>query len=133
MEQPLDTVAVPDYLSIWQNLDIEEGELTYFREPKNSPQGNETDKNIEDAVKQVQQCPISEETPKPIQEEPARQQHSSWEIIGDLDSTNIIDGPRERRPSRKQAYYAELAKLDETPGFYAAFIVSTYTRIECLH
>ena len=64
MKQPLYTIAVPNHLSIQQNLNIEEGELTCLREFKDSPQSDETGRDIKDIVEQVQQYLTLAETPE---------------------------------------------------------------------
>jgi len=102
----LNTVAVPNYSLIQQNLNIEKGELTYLRESDNSPQDNKTDKNIEKTVKQVQQYPTPQDTPKPAQlggqdqDEELNKPHELSRLyytLSDISSTfnpaNIIEEP----------------------------------------
>jgi transposase InsO family protein len=45
------------------------------------------------------------------------------EITSDVDTRNIITGPRQRRPTsrRREAYVTDLNMTEEAPGFFAAF------------
>ena len=69
--------------------------------------------------------PTPEETPEPQQKTPEPQQpQTSRTIVGDVIDAHIVEGPRARRASskaRKQAHFADLERLDELPGYYAAF------------
>ena len=50
---------------------------------------------------------------------------ASREIIGDVDTRNIVTGSRTRRPASRchEAYLADLQVPEQFPGFYDAFAV----------
>jgi len=113
--------------------------LTYLGEPEDSPQDGKTNENIENIVEQVQQYPTPRDTPERARlggqdqdKEPSRPHHTPRNICTP-DLADIIEGPQIRKPSRKQAYQAQLANLEEMPGYYTAFMASTYTKRESLH
>jgi hypothetical protein len=67
-----------------------------------------------------------ETTPAPQGPSPQQDpspQGPSQRIISDVDETNIIEGTRSRKPSKKrqEAYYADLNRPQELPAYYSAF------------
>jgi len=70
--------------------------------------------------------PTPEDTPQPeSQPEVQTQAHPPHEIIGDVDESNIIEGPRSRKPSskRRAAYVAALNHVQDLSGYSQAFAV----------
>jgi hypothetical protein len=58
------------------------------------------------------------------------------DIVGDVTETNIVEGPRVRRASekvRKQAYFADLERPSELPGFHGAFAAGQRHRSDRPH
>jgi hypothetical protein len=64
--------------------------------------------------------PISEQISAPSQAQPRQ------EIVGDLNESNIIEGTRTRKPSKRhQAYLTDLARPDKLTAYHSAFALGT--------
>lgn len=57
------------------------------------------------------------------------------EVIGDIDVSNIIEGPRIRKPStkRQDVYFSDLAMLERLLGYHAAFHAGVKFESQQLH
>lgn len=61
--------------------------------------------------------PTPEDTPKPVR-------RALRDIMADVDPINVVQGSRTRRPTekaRRQAYFTDLDRPEELPGYHAAF------------
>ena len=92
---------------------------------------------------QQETLPTPENTPDPTQAEPPEAPSSSLsrnprpapsqEVIGDIDPSNIIEGPRTRKPARRDAYLSDLATPESFPGYRAAFHAGVNFENQKLH
>ena len=86
------------------------------------PRTNEPREESGQQIEETQQAkpptlPTPEDTPEPVH-------HTPREIIGNVDSANVVQGSRTRRPTekaRRQAYFTALDQPEELPGYHAAF------------
>ncbi|OXV09936.1 hypothetical protein Egran_02301 [Elaphomyces granulatus] len=119
------TVQIPAYkgdLTQFQPLEDEE-------EDEESEDPNQNTGNVEKTY-EAPQLPTPEATPGPEQSEESlnqEQQEDRYplkEICGDIDESNIVKGPRTRKP-RREAYLVELTKPPASlSGYLSAFTTS---------
>jgi hypothetical protein len=72
-----------------------------------------------------------ETEPQPQPQPQQRHAQASRDINLEISESNIITGPRQRKP-RNQAYHAALEQPQEIPGYHAAFAAGTCLKIDPL-
>jgi transposase InsO family protein len=133
------TVQIPAYKGNLTQFKSLEDEDEDEEDEDSDDQGEESvDTSQVQRIHEAQQLLTPETTPGPSEEShypevredkgtPAvhdHEQHPLKEICGDIDESNIIEGPRSRRP-RKEAYLAQLSKPPTNlSGYLAAFTAS---------
>jgi hypothetical protein len=93
------------------------------------PRTNSAQKIQQERVQHA--LPTPEDTPAPTTPTPEQisapsQARPRQEIVGDLTESNIVEGTRTRKPSKRhQAYLTDLARPDELTAYHTAFALST--------
>src|SRR2546423_2508393 len=102
------------------DTDSDEEEIgdTIVVRPRTSTPPEESEQLIEETQPaKPPTLPTPEDTPEPVH-------RPSKEIVGKVGSRNVVQGSRIRRPTEKarpQAYFTDLDRPEELPGYHAAF------------
>jgi hypothetical protein len=114
----------PEYLRIGNlgdiDTDSDEEEIgdTIVVRPRTSAPREESEQPTENTqTAKPTTLPTPENTPEPVH-------RASREIVGNVGPSNVVQGSRTKRPTekaRQQAYFTDLDRPEELPGYHAAF------------